>query len=78
MDTSHQPTASGPEGTGGKLHRGPLRLVEAEAQHLRELEAVGESAATPFIAMVGLALVLFPLAGIMIAVSFGAALLFGG
>jgi hypothetical protein len=61
--------------TFGWLRR-PLRKVEDEAHHLREVEQVGASAETPFIAMLGLALFLVPLAAVLIGLGFGAAYLF--
>lgn len=41
--------------------RHPLRTVEAEAEHLREIEKEGESPVTPFIAILGIVLFLLPI-----------------
>lgn len=50
----------------------PVGAVEAEVQHLHDVEQAGESAETPLIAMLGLALFLWSLlllvAGIALAV----------
>jgi hypothetical protein len=55
----------------------PLRKVEAEAQHLHEVEEVGESGETPAIAMFGVFLFLLPLFLIMLGLALLAAHLAG-
>jgi hypothetical protein len=52
------------------------REVEAEAEHLREVEAVGEAPETPFIAILGVVLFLLPIVALLLAISFGAYYLF--
>jgi hypothetical protein len=61
--------------TFGWLRR-PIRKVEEEAHHLHEVEQVGASGETPFIAMLGLALFLLPLAAVLTGLGFAAARLF--
>jgi len=34
--------------------RGPVRSIEGEARHIHEIETSGQSAETPYIAMLGL------------------------
>jgi hypothetical protein len=51
--------------------------VEAEAGHLHRLELDGESAATPFVAMLEVALFLLPVVVVVIAVSLVAARVLG-
>jgi hypothetical protein len=41
--------------------RHPVQKIEAEAEHLREVEQAGESGETPFIAILGIILFLIPL-----------------
>jgi len=50
----------------------PVRKIEAEAEHLREVEAVGESPETPFIAILGVVLFLLPIFTLMLGLSFAA------
>ena len=57
--------------------RRPIRQVEDEVHHLREVEQVGASGETPFIAILGLALFLLPLAAVLMGLGFAAAYLFG-
>ena len=38
-----------------------MREIEAEAEHLREVERAGESGETPFIAILGILLFLIPI-----------------
>ena len=58
-------------GTFARL-RHPVRAVEAEAEHLVEVERVGESGETPFIALLGVVLFLLPIVALLLAVSFTA------
>ena len=57
--------------------RRPIREVEREADHLREIETRGESGETPFIAILGLIFFLLPIGVLMGLLAFGAAWLFG-
>ena len=50
----------------------PVRKIESEAEHLREIEEVGESGETPFIAIVGVVLFLLPIFALMLGLAFGA------
>jgi hypothetical protein len=50
--------------------RHPLRGIEAEADHLREIERAGESGETPYIAMLGLLLFLAPLFLLIVGLAF--------
>jgi hypothetical protein len=50
----------------------PVRKIEAEAEHLREVEQTGESGETPFIAILGLILFLFPIFLLMAGLAFAA------
>ena len=43
----------------------PIQEVEAEAHHLHEVEKLGESGETPFIAILGVFLFLVPIAAFM-------------
>jgi nitrogen fixation/metabolism regulation signal transduction histidine kinase len=52
--------------------RHPVREVEAEAEHLREVERVGESGETPFIAILGIVLFLIPIVAVVLGVAFAA------
>jgi hypothetical protein len=52
--------------------RHPLRGIEAEADHLREVERVGESAETPYIAILGLLFFLAPLFLLLVGLAFAA------
>jgi|HubBroStandDraft_1064217.scaffolds.fasta_scaffold2535693_1 hypothetical protein len=56
----------------------PIRVVEDEFQHLREVESEGESAETPLIALAAVATVVLPLALLMVALAFGIARLVTG
>lgn len=56
--------------------RHPVRAVEAEAEHLHEIEQRGESGETPFIAILGLIVFLLPIFAIMLGLAFGAYYLF--
>ena len=56
--------------------RHPIGEVEAEAHHLREVEAAGESGATPLIAILGLLLFLAPVAALLIGLGFAAYYIF--
>ena len=53
--------------------RRPFRTIEREAHHLREVEQVGESEWTPWIAILGLVLFFVPAFVLMTAVTFAAA-----
>ena len=50
----------------------PIQEVEAEAHHLHEVEKVGESGETPFIAILGVFLFLVPVAASMMLVALAA------
>jgi hypothetical protein len=49
-----------------------VREIEAEAEHLLEVEQAGESGATPFIAILGLILFLIPIFLLMAGLAFAA------
>ena len=51
----------------------PIRKVEAEAHHIREIEQAGDSGETPFIAMLGVILFLLPIFAFMVGVAIAAA-----
>lgn len=53
-----------------------VRKVESEAEHLRDVEQVGESPETPFIAILGVVLFLLPIVAVLLGLSFGAYYLF--
>jgi hypothetical protein len=46
----------------------PVRRIESEAHHLREVEEVGESGETPFIAILGVVLFVLPIFLLMLAI----------
>jgi hypothetical protein len=50
----------------------PVRAIEREAHHLHEVEHVGESEWTPWIALLGLVLFLAPVIAFMTALMFAA------
>jgi hypothetical protein len=52
--------------------RHPLRKIEAEAEHLREIERAGESAETPFVAILGIILFLLPIVVVVLGLAFAA------
>jgi hypothetical protein len=54
------------------LLRRPVQEIEAEAEHLHEVEQAGDSGETPFIAILGLILFLVPLFLLMAGLSFAA------
>jgi len=56
------------------LRRGarPVEKLEAEAEHLHDIEQRGESGATPFIAIGGLILFLLPIFLVMLGLAFAA------
>ena len=56
--------------------RRPARKLEAEAEHLHEIERAGEAPETPFIAILGVFLFLFPIFCVMLGLAFGAYYLF--
>jgi hypothetical protein len=53
--------------------RRPFRTIEREARHLHEVEQVGESEWTPWIAILGLVLFFVPVFVFMTALTFAAA-----
>jgi hypothetical protein len=53
----------------------PVREIEAEAEHLHEIEQEGESPATPFIAILGVFLFLLPIVLVLLGIAFAAYLL---
>jgi hypothetical protein len=55
----------------GPLRR-PLREIEAEAEHLLEVERKGESEATPFIAILGVIFFLTPIVLLVLGLAFTA------
>jgi hypothetical protein len=55
----------------------PIRKVEAEAQHLHEVERAGDLGETPFIAILGVILFLLPIFGFMVGLAFAAYYLTG-
>jgi hypothetical protein len=55
----------------------PIRKIEAEAQHLHEVERTGESEETPFIAILGLFLFLVPIVVLVLGLALLAAHLLG-
>lgn len=52
--------------------RHPVREIEAEVEHLREVEREGESAETPFIAILGIILFLLPVVAVLLGLAFAA------
>jgi hypothetical protein len=52
--------------------RHPVREVETEVEHLREVEREGESGETPFIAILGVVLFLIPIVALLLGLSFAA------
>jgi hypothetical protein len=52
--------------------RHPFREIEAEVEHLREVEREGESGETPFIAIAGLILFLLPIVLLILGLAFAA------
>jgi hypothetical protein len=52
--------------------RHPVREIEAEVEHLVEIEQAGESAETPLIAFLGLILFLLPIFLVMVGLAFAA------
>jgi hypothetical protein len=55
--------------------RRPVRTIEREAHHLHEVEQVGESEWTPWIAILGLVLFFVPVFVLMTALTFAASYL---
>jgi hypothetical protein len=55
----------------------PVRKLEDEAHHLREVEQEGESAEAPFIAILGVFLFLFPIFLLMLGIALAAYYLIG-
>jgi hypothetical protein len=49
--------------------RHPIRKVEAEAHHLHEIQRIGASGETPFIAILGVFLFLVPVFALMLGVA---------
>jgi hypothetical protein len=60
-----------PTPTARRLGR-PVRAIEREAQHLHEVEHVGESEWTPWLANLGLVLFFAPVIAVMTALAFAA------
>jgi hypothetical protein len=54
----------------------PFRRVEAEAEHVHEIEQEGESGATPFIAVLGIFLFLLPIFLVILGLAYAAYYLF--
>ena len=52
--------------------RHPVREIEAEVEHLHELEQEGASEATPLIAILGIVLFLLPIVTVILGLSFAA------
>jgi hypothetical protein len=52
--------------------RHPLRSIGAEAEHLRQIEREGESAETPFVAILGIILFLIPIVVVVLGLAFAA------
>ena len=50
----------------------PVRKVQAEAHHLREVEQAGEAAETPFVVILGVVLFVLPIFLIMLGLAFAA------
>jgi hypothetical protein len=50
----------------------PVRKVESEAEHLHEIERVGDAPQTPFIVLLGVFLFLFPIFLVMLGLAFAA------
>jgi hypothetical protein len=57
--------------------RHPVREVEAEAEHLLEVEREGKSAETPAIAILGVILFLLPIVALILGLAFAAYFLAG-
>ena len=55
----------------------PIRKVEAEAHHLHEVEIVGDSGETPFIAILGVVLFLLPIFAFMLGLAIAASYIAG-
>ena len=52
--------------------RHPVREIEGEVEHLREVEEEGESGETPFIAIAGIILFLLPIVVLVLGLAFAA------
>jgi hypothetical protein len=52
--------------------RHPVRRVEAEAEHLYEVEQKGDAGETPFVALLGIILFLLPIVALILGVAFAA------
>ena len=52
--------------------RHPVQEIEAEAEHLIEIEKKGESGETPFIALLGIVLFLLPIVALILGLAFAA------
>ena len=50
----------------------PIRKIEYEAHHLREVETLGEAGETHFVAILGVFLFLVPIFLVMLGLAFGA------
>lgn len=60
-----------------RLLRHPVESIEAEAHHLIEVERVGESGETPFIALLGIILFVLPIFLVIVGLAFAAYYLAG-
>jgi hypothetical protein len=65
--------ACGTRGSARLDPRRPFRTIEREAHHLHEVEQVGESEWTPWLAILGLVLFFVPVFVLMMALTFAAA-----
>jgi hypothetical protein len=52
--------------------RHPVQEIEAEVEHLREVEREGESGETPFITILGVILFLLPIVALVLGLAFAA------
>jgi hypothetical protein len=68
--------AAGLYGKSWRAVRRRARKIEAEAEHIVEVERKGESGETPFIAILGVLLFLLPIVALLLGISFGAYYLF--
>jgi hypothetical protein len=55
----------------------PVRALEHEAEHLIDVERLGDSGGTPFIVLLGVASFILPILALMMLLAFVAAWLFG-
>jgi hypothetical protein len=52
--------------------RHPVREIEAEVEHLRDVEREGESGETPFVAILGIIIFLLPIVLLILGLAFAA------